>query len=178
MNRIEVNFNTCSPAPSGGYNIMYRIQGSGDSYTNAGNFFTSPAVFYDTINPAGTCYEGFIRSDCGVLGTPVDWIGCGSESGETGVTMTWDYINDFGMGGHYRILVNGIIVVDRTADDTGSLDLNIGDAVKVIVSNAVDRSVVVQVTGPSLFYETEQLAYAEYEFTVVAGSYTIHGESL
>lgn len=180
MNKIEINFNTCEPAPNGGYNIMYRVQGSGDSYTNAGNFFVSPAVFYDTVNPAGTCYEGFIRTDCGVLGTPIPWNFCGEESGEETVTATWDFVNDFGVGGHYRILVNSEIVIDRTESDSGTLELNIGDSVEVSVSNAPERSVVIQITGPSIddYQEELELAYAEYEFTAEAGTYTIHGESL
>lgn len=79
MNKILINFTLCIPAPSDGYNIMYRVAGSSDSYTNAGNFFISPAIFYDTINPAGTCYEGFIQTVCGdVLGNPVFWESCGS----------------------------------------------------------------------------------------------------
>lgn len=181
MNKIEVHFNTCSPAPGEGYNIMYRVKDSGNSYINAGNFFVSPAVFYDTENPVGTCYEGFIRSDCGVLGTPVSWEVCEESGEEEGVSASWDFVNDFGVGGHYRILVNGSIVIDSATSDTGTLDLNIGDVVEVIVSNAPDRSVVIQVTGPTIddFYENETLAYSEYEFTVEAGgTYTIHGESL
>lgn len=86
MNKIVVNFNTCTPAPSGGYQIKYRVAGSSGEYTNAGYFFTSPAIFYDTLNPAGTCYEGFIRTDCGVMGNPVNWESC--ISGDPTVIIT------------------------------------------------------------------------------------------
>ena len=82
MNKIEVNFITCEPAPPQGYNVQWRVQGSGDPYTDAGNFFISPAVFYDTVNPAGTCYEGLLRSDCGeVVSNPLLWSTCAEESG-------------------------------------------------------------------------------------------------
>lgn len=62
MNKITLRFNYCTPTPPKGYNIQYRIAGSSDMYVDAGNFFISPAVFYDSINPAGTAYEGIIRS--------------------------------------------------------------------------------------------------------------------
>lgn len=83
MNQIKLYFTLCTPAPSGGYTIYYRMAGSSDEYANAGNFFVSPAIFYDTLNPAGTCYEGFIVSDCNsVIGNQVSWNSC--ESGESG----------------------------------------------------------------------------------------------
>jgi hypothetical protein len=63
--------------------------------TDAGNFSSSPAVFTDEINPAGTCYEGFIRSDCSgsgsgeeKFGTPVTWEACPEESGCNGNPIT------------------------------------------------------------------------------------------
>lgn len=75
MNKITLNYSPCSPAPARGYNIQYRVAGSSDPMTNAGNFFIIPAVFYDPINPVGTLYEGFIRADCGgdVYGNPIYW---------------------------------------------------------------------------------------------------------
>lgn len=77
MNKIELNFIPCEPAPTGGYNIGWRVAGTGDAFTNAGNFFVSPAIFYDTINPAGTCYEGYIKSDNGDLDCNViSWSSC------------------------------------------------------------------------------------------------------
>lgn len=48
--------------PARGYRVYWRVVGSGDPYTDAGNFFTSPAVFMDETNPAGTEYEGTITS--------------------------------------------------------------------------------------------------------------------
>lgn len=79
MNKISVNYVQCDPQPSGGYEFGWRVQGSNSAYTIAGIFFTYPAVFYDTENPAGTCYEGYFRSVCGdVSGTPVLWESCGS----------------------------------------------------------------------------------------------------
>lgn len=65
MNKIAVSFTKCTPAPIGGYRIYYRAQSSSDPYILGGIFYSSPGVFYDIINPAGTCYEGYIVSDCG-----------------------------------------------------------------------------------------------------------------
>lgn len=74
-NTITVTFAECDPTPAGGYNIIYRVAGSSDSYTSVGPFTTSPAIFVDGTNPDGTQYEGFIRSDCGggVLGNQIPW---------------------------------------------------------------------------------------------------------
>lgn len=77
MNRIEVHFTLCDPPPPRGYNISYRVLGSDGAYINAGNFFISPAVFYDASNPFGTCYEGFVQADCGdTVGNPIAWESC------------------------------------------------------------------------------------------------------
>lgn len=87
MNKIVIYFNLCSPAPVAGYKVYYRVAGTSDVYTYAGSFFNSPAIFYDTLNPAGTCYEGYIVSDCGndILGNHILWVSCESgESGESG----------------------------------------------------------------------------------------------
>lgn len=87
MNKIVVYFTQCTPEPSNGYLIEYRVAGSSDEYTIAGYFFNSPAVFYDTENPPETCYEGLIRTDCGndVMGNPVLWTSC--ESGEESLSI-------------------------------------------------------------------------------------------
>lgn len=83
MNKIVVNFTECDITPPRGYQVKWRVEGSGSPYTNAGNFFVSPAVFYDDLNPAGTCYEGFVRSDCITsVGNMTAWLSC--ESGESG----------------------------------------------------------------------------------------------
>lgn len=82
MIKISVYFTTCSPAPTGGYKIYYRVAGTEDAYTSGGTFFTTPAVFYDRINPAGTCYEGYIVTDCGndVMGNHIPFETCGSAT--------------------------------------------------------------------------------------------------
>jgi hypothetical protein len=90
MNQITVNFIECEPAPANGYNILWRVAGSSDAYTDAGNFTSSPAVFTDNLNPEGTDYEGIIRSDCNEsgdsggtnFGNPVAWTTI-TESGTT-----------------------------------------------------------------------------------------------
>jgi hypothetical protein len=83
MNKIEINFTPCEPAPPGGYNVKWWVAGSDAAPKNAGNFFINPAVFYDTLNPTGTEYEGFIKSECGGVSNQIYWNttdGCG-ESG-------------------------------------------------------------------------------------------------
>lgn len=82
MNKIVVNFTICVPAPARGYNLQWRVLNSGNGYIDAGNFFVSPAIFYDTVNSSGTLYEGFIRSNCGTsFSNSVSWQSPGIESG-------------------------------------------------------------------------------------------------
>lgn len=87
-NTITVNFIECSPTPANGYNLKWRVAGSSDPYTDEGNYISSPAVFVDSLNPAGTCYEGFLQSDCTesgssgtVLGNAIAWATVCEESG-------------------------------------------------------------------------------------------------
>lgn len=83
---IVINFVPCSPAPANGYNIKYRIAGSGDPYTDAGNFSSPPASI--TVDfPDGTAFEGIIKGDCGdgLFGPDVAWTAGGGDVG--GVTM-------------------------------------------------------------------------------------------
>ena len=88
MNTITISFIECTNAPANGYNVKWRVVGSGDPYTDEGNFFSSPVSFIDNINPEGTCYEGTIQSDCSesgqsgiVLGDEVVWATPCAESG-------------------------------------------------------------------------------------------------
>lgn len=82
---IVVNFVPCSPAPANGYNIQYRIAGSGDPYTDAGDFVSTPATIPVDF-PDGTAFEGIIRGDCGdgLFGPDVAWtVGGGDVEGVT-----------------------------------------------------------------------------------------------
>jgi len=76
-NQITINFEPCTPAPSGGYLVQYRPVGSSDPYIQYPTpFFGSPIVFTDEgAEPDGTEYEGFLFTDCGEgnPGTPVAW---------------------------------------------------------------------------------------------------------
>lgn len=96
MNKIVVNFTPCAVAPSNGYQVKWREKGTLDSYTDAGNFFVSPAIFYDSTNPAGTLYEGYIRADCG---------------GSFGPNIPWETF-DPESSGYIPGPVNGNIIVD------------------------------------------------------------------
>lgn len=90
-NTLTINFIPCEPTPASGYRLYWRVAGSGDPYTDQGTFTESPIIFVDEINPPGTCYEGYLQSDCtesgesgSVLGEQVPWnTPCPSESGAT-----------------------------------------------------------------------------------------------
>ena len=100
MNTITINFIPCNPAPANGYKLMWRVAGSGDPYTDAGFYTESPIYLVDEINPEGTCYEGYLQSDC-------------SESGESGTlvgnAIPWATIcEDSGATGDYTIEMMGV----------------------------------------------------------------------
>lgn len=119
MNKIVINFTTCSPPPSGGYKIFYREEGSTGIYTEVGPFYSSPAIFYDDINPPGTCYEGYIVSDCGndVFGNHILFSTCDSsavsmDNSSCGTTLTTEttdlgYVNL----GLFDLHVDGAVTV-------------------------------------------------------------------
>lgn len=93
MNIVTVTFQTCTPAPDDGYRLFWRVQGTEDAYTDAGLFTGSPAQFSDGVNPEGTCYEGYLQSECGSgvgSGNSVPWLTpCESEdSGVINATIT------------------------------------------------------------------------------------------
>lgn len=89
MNNVTVNFIPCTPAPANGYRLTWRVAGTEDAYTDEGLFTSSPIIFTDLINPEGTCYEGFLQSDCSesgesgtIVGQAVAWATpCDEESG-------------------------------------------------------------------------------------------------
>ncbi len=122
MIKIVLYFNTCSPAPSGGYKIYYRVAGSGDPYTSAGTFFTSPAVFYDSVNPLGTCYEGYIVSDCGndVMGNHIPFETCGSgeiDNSSCGTSLSTETTSlDYEDLGLFDLHVDGAVTVNLLYD--------------------------------------------------------------
>lgn len=60
---IIINFTPCDTMPPEGYDIQYRVIGD-TAYIDAGLHNTSPAII-NVEYPAGTHFEGFIRSDCG-----------------------------------------------------------------------------------------------------------------
>lgn len=186
MNIIRVIFVGCEPVPANGYNIQWRVFGSGDPYTDAGNFTTSPAVFTDEVNPEGTSYEGIIRSDCtesgesgesGNFGTSIPWtaIAPDSESGTVGVT--WNYDNSVGTGGRFKILVNGVLIVNVTSSQSGTLLVNVGDLVEIIVQSTVTGLAETDITGPYTNSTSSEHITTD-EFTVAVGSYVINGFSL
>lgn len=122
MNKITINFVKCTTAPAGGYQIYYREVGSSEAYVFAGTFYTSPAVFYDTVNPPGTCYEGYLVADCGndVFGNHVTFNTCNSsiinpDNSSCGTILSFetadqDYVNH----GLTDLHVEGASEVDLT----------------------------------------------------------------
>lgn len=137
MNQITINFNECDPAPENGYNIQWRVLGSGDPYTDAGNFFSSPAVFNDEVNPPGTCYEGIIQSDCSpsgesgtVLGEPVGWQSNCIESGLQNSEVFYNIIDN----SHSQTVIrrNEINQVTTETTASGSFMVLPGGAVRII----------------------------------------------
>lgn len=184
MNIITINFVPCEPVPANGYNVQWRVFGSEDAYTDAGNFTESPAVFADNINPQGTSYEGVIRSDCtesGESGTnygnDIAWNAVGEESESGAISVDWNYINDIGTGGRFKILVNGVLMLNVTSTQSGNLDVDVSDTVEIIVQTTVMGTVELDITGPYV-NSTSGTHIITDEFTAAAGSYVIDGHSL
>jgi parallel beta-helix repeat protein len=75
ISQIIIDFTPCAEMPVEGYQILYRVVGD-TAYIDAGFFTTSPAVIAVDY-PAGTLFEGVIRSDCG----DVPWAGGGGSGG-------------------------------------------------------------------------------------------------
>jgi parallel beta-helix repeat protein len=75
ISQIIIDFTPCDPMPEEGYQILYRVVGD-TAYIDAGFFTTSPAVI-PVDYPAGTFFEGVIKSACG----DVPWSGGGGSGG-------------------------------------------------------------------------------------------------
>lgn len=111
-NTITINFIPCEPTPNQGYRLTWRVAGTADPYTDEGLFTESPASFVDSINPAGTCYEGFLQSDCSesgesgtVLGEAIPWA---TPCEDSGVTYTITLANPcVGINSSY-LIENGV----------------------------------------------------------------------
>lgn len=82
MNTITINFIPCSPAPAGGYRVSYSADGG--EIVTAGPFTESPIVIEAAGGP-GTCYSGFLFSDCGggKVSDLLPWEICAAESETT-----------------------------------------------------------------------------------------------
>jgi hypothetical protein len=115
-NQINVIFDECEPQPVNGYRVSYRPSGSDEAYRIwPSNFIGTPAVFTDTLDPAGTNYEGYIQGDCGDagLGVPSRWTtgenSGASEPDESPGQEDLMIVNDTGMAitGIFTIPVGG-----------------------------------------------------------------------
>lgn len=72
MVQITLSNPTPNTVPANGWKVGYRIKGSTGAYITPTNspFTTFPIVF-QTTDPAGTLYEGYIKRDCGSLESTV-----------------------------------------------------------------------------------------------------------
>lgn len=116
-NFITINFIPCTPAPVNGYKVTWRVAGSGGPYTDEGFFTSSPAQFTDTLNPSGTCYEGFLQADCtgsgesNNVGNAIPW---STPCQESGVVTNYDITLTQPCSGNYSAtyLVSGGTIGD------------------------------------------------------------------
>lgn len=75
ITQIAIDFTPCPTMPVEGYQILYRVVGD-SAYIDAGFFTESPALI-PVDYPAGTLFEGVLKSDCG----DVPWAGGGEGGG-------------------------------------------------------------------------------------------------
>lgn len=92
----------------------------------------------------------------------------------TAENIEWSFTNSVGSGGFMRILVNGLLRVGTSVSASGSLTVNIGDVISVIVTSTVAGTALIAINGPYIS-DTEQTHVASDSFTVVAGQYTVDG---
>jgi hypothetical protein len=73
-NTVCIDFNPCSPTPANGYVILYRVAGSGGSFSTITGVTSSPFCF-GAGGEDGDQFEGFIYSDCGggITGSQIPW---------------------------------------------------------------------------------------------------------
>lgn len=66
MVRVTLTGIVPSSVPANGWIVGYRIKGTTGAYTTPiGSPFSSDPIVFDTTDPAGTLYEGYIKGDCG-----------------------------------------------------------------------------------------------------------------
>lgn len=162
MNTITVNFIECSPAPANGYNIIWRVKGSSDSYTDAGNFTSSPAVFTDDTNPDGTDYEGFIRSDC-------------SQSGESGSDygnpVAWETSSESGIDGNIDNISGGAAHIDNMSYGGISLNYTNGDTLPMTGGQSGNYSLPYTTSGDTFVIQITGGTFTQVKVTDNAGDH-------
>lgn len=175
MNRIELNFVECSPAPPGGYVILWRVQGSADPFTNAGVFYTSPAVFFDSNNIAGTKYEGYIQSQFpGLTCDQIPWEsdpGSGSSSGACNGSIFWNFQQNAPQTVQFRIYVNGVIKVLVTTTQTGEFEYLPGQQIDIVILTIATGTPQIDVVGTYNITTDGAVTFT----TVNCGVYYVYG---
>lgn len=75
---VRITLDNLVPAtiPAQGWRVGYRVKGTTGAYsTPVGSPFMTFPIVFDVVAPAGTLFDGFIRSDCGVReSTNLIWI--------------------------------------------------------------------------------------------------------
>lgn len=72
--KVTISWTPCEPTPLNGYDIQLRVVGSGDPFSDFGNFATSPVSLVLEVEDPDSQFEGVIKSDCGTLfGGEIAW---------------------------------------------------------------------------------------------------------
>lgn len=184
-NRITINFTPCNPDPANGYVVSYRPTGSDeDLRVWPDNFFSTPIVFDDENDTAGTQYEGYIQGDCGdgQLGLNVPFVTEGGESqsdsgGESGsdsgsegdcdILIHWAFEEEGGIGGQGALIIqkNGVTVLTQSSNATGTLHVAAGDVINCRVFGQTGTNRSVSVSNDSNIGDDSDVGDAIVEFT-------------
>lgn len=72
---VCVLFTECEPSPANGYTVYYRVAGTTGAFLLADTGYGASPACFNTGDPDGTNYEGYIFADCGggLTGSIVNW---------------------------------------------------------------------------------------------------------
>jgi hypothetical protein len=89
--------------------------------------------------------------------------------------MNWSFVAE--TPGSFQILINGNPVVNRTTDGTGSIKLNLGDAVQIIVGSSEEAFLDVTNSIPSSMISTSLFPEIDFDFEAACLTYTVTARS-
>lgn len=113
-----------------------------------------------------------VTNTCGTTGVISD-----SITILAGNALNWNYINNAGGAGRFRILLNGDEVVSVTESDSGQILYTNGDTVSLFTQTTIEGLATVYVNGPDVTNLETQPHIATYFFTATSGLYFIEGDS-